>query len=223
MSATRRLPGPPAFERPRSRLAGAGSTPVPPPANQSITWTATTSGTGTFTRSNGDRDLRISGSVSNPYCVSTTFTVDDTPRYVEMLISATTYGTDARYFQVGVDTASGPTADTSLGNTYGWYYNGAAATDSQELCRHAAGAIGGYAGAALPVRLGIGLRQTAAEITLWQNGALQYTVTGGSIATHLAGSLKLRAGLNVTATRDAYFQILTSAAALYLPAGYGYV
>ncbi len=223
MSATRRLPGPPAFERPRGRVVAAASTPVTPPANQSITWTATTSGTATFTRSNGDRDLRISGSVSNAYCVSTTFTVDDTPRYVEMLISATTYGTDARYFQVGVDTASGPTADTSLGNTYGWYFNGAAATDSQALCRHAAGAIGGYAGAALPVRLGIGLRQTAAEITLWQNGALQYTVTGGSIATHLAGEMKIRAGLNVSGTRDCTYRIMDAAGALYLPVGYGYV
>lgn len=204
-------------------LGNSASAPIPP-LDQSITWTTTTAGTATFARSNSDRTLRISGSVINPFCESTTFTIDTKPRYLEMIVTATSYATDARNFQLGADESAGATADTATTATYGWYVSGVAATDTQQVLAHGATATAStYTGAALPVRLGIGMRQATSAITLWQNGVLLSTLTGGSIATHLAGSLKLRAGLNVTATRDAYFQILTSAEALYLPPGYGYV
>ncbi|GAB4197777.1 MAG: hypothetical protein OHK0024_36730 [Thalassobaculales bacterium] len=202
---------------------GAASSRIAP-LDQAIAWTATTAGTATFARSLGDRRLRIHGAVSGPYCVSGSFAVDGAPRYLEMIVSATSYATDARFFQLGADESSGSTSDSGVTATYGWYYSGAAATDGQEILRHAAGPLGGHAGAALPVRLGLGMRRAAGAITFWQNGVLQYTLTGAGVATHLAGALKLRAGLNVgSVSRDVTIDILTPAEALHLPPGHGYV
>ncbi|GAB4182048.1 MAG: hypothetical protein OHK0024_21280 [Thalassobaculales bacterium] len=202
---------------------GAASSRIAP-LGQAIAWTATTAGTGTFARSNGDRTLRISGSVSNAYCVSTTFAVDGAPRYLELIVSAASWGA-ARYFQLGADESAGGTADVVITQTYGWYGSNVLATDLHQILTHGASSSAGpnYPGTALPVRLGLGLHAGAGTITLWQNGVLLSTLSGGSIATHLAGDLKLRAGLNVTDTRDTYFQVLTSSEALYLPPGYGYV